>query len=308
MTARVQSQCTPSCSRYRSPFNAANTTGHITCEAFPDGIPDVIWENEFDHRKPYEGDHDLQWQAADGYTYPTYALPTQAAPMSVTAAMVAAADGAHTGGMIALIPAQPEQLALPDGVPVEELHCTLVYLGDADQVDDKIREEIVDACRYLAEGLPAEGITGDGFAAAMFNPAGDEPCVVLVLSGNELADVHDEVTDASPEAVEYRPWLPHITLAYTADVSVLEQALTKCGPVLFDQIRVAFADQVTDIPMGPSSDPDNEDDLEGEDVEDATEPEQTPEAVVTAAAERILWTGCPRCLAEVHEGPCQTGL
>lgn len=34
------------------------------CDAFPDfpGIPLAILNMEFDHRKPYEGDHGIQWE------------------------------------------------------------------------------------------------------------------------------------------------------------------------------------------------------------------------------------------------------
>jgi len=33
----------------------------LRCAAFPDGIPDEIIESQADHREPYEGDHDIQF-------------------------------------------------------------------------------------------------------------------------------------------------------------------------------------------------------------------------------------------------------
>lgn len=35
------------------------------CDAYPRRIPDVIWEGENDHREPFEGDHDLQFNFID---------------------------------------------------------------------------------------------------------------------------------------------------------------------------------------------------------------------------------------------------
>lgn len=38
----------------------------LTCEAFPDGIPLLIAQGDFDHTQPFQGDNGIQWEGTDG--------------------------------------------------------------------------------------------------------------------------------------------------------------------------------------------------------------------------------------------------
>lgn len=50
-----------------------------TCAAFPDGIPDPIMNDEFDHRQSYPGDHGIQFAALEGRLSPFEARERKAA-------------------------------------------------------------------------------------------------------------------------------------------------------------------------------------------------------------------------------------
>lgn len=45
------------------------------CSAFPDGIPAEIYVGDVDHRRPYLGDHDIQFES-DGSDYAKSILST----------------------------------------------------------------------------------------------------------------------------------------------------------------------------------------------------------------------------------------
>jgi hypothetical protein len=68
-----RSQC-DTCRRFRSaflgpsPYDAAPT-----CEAFPAGIPDAVYNNAVDHRQPVSGDHGVRWES-NGAPFPEYAM------------------------------------------------------------------------------------------------------------------------------------------------------------------------------------------------------------------------------------------
>lgn len=197
---------------------------------------------------------------------------------------ITAAAAVHTGAMIALVPTDEDaaRLALgAGGEEADELHVTLAYLGEAALLPDELRHALVELCSAWAEDLPT--IVGDAFAVSMFNPpdltAGGEPCVVLGVSGGQLANVHEVILNGThgvferfgvPLHEQHRPWVPHITLAYTDDAD-LTTLTDRTGPVTFDRIRLAFGDEVFDVPLGEYGDDENayepgEDDAESEDT------------------------------------------
>lgn len=185
---------------------------------------------------------------------------------SLTASLVAAADEAHTGGMIALVPADPAALTVDGGTPADELHLTLAYLGD-DVTDwpEESRTGLLTGMEQLATHMPA--VEAEVMGHALFNPTGAhdrEPCAVHLVSGAGLAEAKAAVADHDKS--EHPIFLPHITAGFGLDVS----ALSYVGPVVFDKLRVAMGEDVTDYPlMAPA---------ETAPVEDGDEP-------VTAAAD-----------------------
>jgi len=72
MTTRIPSQCWV-CQHFRSPLDGPDIPEQ-TCDAYPDGIPDPIWNMQVDHRKPASGDHGIQFEVIPGREYPEYAL------------------------------------------------------------------------------------------------------------------------------------------------------------------------------------------------------------------------------------------
>jgi hypothetical protein len=52
----------PTCGKCVHLHIGVRVSGVNTCDAFPDGIPEVIWVGKNDHRKPYPGDHGILFE------------------------------------------------------------------------------------------------------------------------------------------------------------------------------------------------------------------------------------------------------
>ena len=125
----------------------------------------------------------------------------------------------HTGGMIALLPAEASQLAVEGGEPAAELHLTLAYLGD-DLTDTlpEWRAGVVSSAVRAIEGTdPVVG--GSLFGRAEFNANNPDrgQCVVWLVDSHGLEPLREKLLAALGDRVprsDFGTWQPHITVAY----------------------------------------------------------------------------------------------
>ncbi|MDN5933924.1 MAG: hypothetical protein L0I24_23105, partial [Pseudonocardia sp.] len=187
-------------------------------------------------------------------------------------ALVAAGEE-HTGGMIALVPANAAELAVDGGLPPDELLLTLAYLGDdVTRWPAARRDSLIQAMRAHAERVP---ITARVMAHAQFNPDGGpdgdrDPCAVYLIGdsteiGPLRSAVMTEVDEDEDLPEQHEPPIFHITAGY----GVESGALTFTGPIVFDRIAVVLGPDWTYIPLG---------------AEAAEPPASTDEETVMAAA------------------------
>lgn len=167
---------------------------------------------------------------------------------AVSTATFDANDGPHTGGMVALVPAPEDanRLAVAAGLPVEELHLTLAYLGD-DLTG--MGEEQVAAIVEAATSVGATTVDGEVFGTATFNPGADNACAVYLVEADGLHQLQQDMTAALAPVVDlpgtHDGFIPHITAGYGIDAATLEAV----GSIRFDRLRIAVAGTNHDVPL-----------------------------------------------------------
>jgi 2'-5' RNA ligase len=176
--------------------------------------------------------------------------------------------GEHTGGMLALVPDNADTLAVEGGEAPDELHLTLLYLGDdvstwgAGQADQL--RELVKASAPALDAVDARVV-----GPALFNPDGGpdgdrDPCLVLLVGdapgldplrqwARWVTSTHDDYP-TPPD--QFEPFLPHITVAVApSDPAGVSADGIYTGPVRFGTLRLALAGDVLDVPLGDTEAP-----------------------------------------------------
>lgn len=193
------------------------------------------------------------------------------------AVTAAAKEGGHTGAMVALrmTDADAERLAVDGGLPAEEMHMTLAYLGESADIPAAAREKILRGMGRIAKKVGGP-LAAEGFSVNAFNPgdANDRPtAIVMGINGAMLGSLQQGVCktlgncDGLDMPEQHEPWAAHATLAYDGDLSKIEQYADRVGPLTFDRLRVAFGDDVTDIPLGEIIERDKADQDERDDAD-----------------------------------------
>jgi hypothetical protein len=193
-----------------------------------------------------------------------------------------------TSGMVALIPQNPAILTVPGGDPAEQMHLTMAYLGDeVDTWDPDVLAAVHQIAREFTDrDAEAERIRRDAvergepepevssyvsdfqrgpltltvFSHAVFNPNGDngfDPATVYLFDGGGDRDAiefaHGGLLSRLNNAIgdvnmpqQHTPFIPHVTAGYGVPID----QLTYTGEIVFDRLRVAIGDDVTDYPLG----------------------------------------------------------
>jgi 2'-5' RNA ligase len=170
-----------------------------------------------------------------------------------------AEEAKQSGGMIALFPRTDfaQMLAVPGGEPEDDLHLTLVFLGDdVSTLDPANLGAIVGR---VADSYTE--ITARIFGHAVLNPDGAEgrdPCgVYLVGHSPELSQLHDDVREAAEMGAQipeqHDPWLPHITAGYASQMGESTQVREYTGEVIFDRLGLAVAGETQFYPFHGAS-------------------------------------------------------
>lgn len=157
----------------------------------------------------------------------------------------------HTGGMIALIPRaeDAEQLRVSGGERADEMHLTLVYLGD--DVTDwsaDARNHMTQVAVQAAQAVGAP-VRARAMGHAMFNPdghGGHDPCAVYLIGDSAMIAPLREILAASVSERQHDPFIAHVTAGFGVPLTRLKFI----GDVVFDRLRVAMGGQVYDFPLG----------------------------------------------------------
>jgi len=170
--------------------------------------------------------------------------------MSETALLAEAGPETATLGMVAVYPRVEEAraLAVEDGLAVDDLHVTLVFLGEANDINEEAVTSAVDLVAQSHDSLEG-AVGGVGHFAA-----GEEGIPIIVMPDvrgltNLRERIVAELDHSGIQSPSEHGFLPHMTLTYGETAAVPEESVI--GQELhFDAISVVVGDRRTDYPLG----------------------------------------------------------
>lgn len=159
-----------------------------------------------------------------------------------------AAPDYSDGCMIALYPpaATAKALAVDGGLPPDDMHVTVAYLGDASEVDPDVLRTVVE---QLAE---RQAFTAQISGAARFT-GGDKDVIVALIDSADLEDLRRDTLDAlHAQGIEIprdHGYTSHCTLSYldADEPSPIERLPAE--PMHFAALSAVHGTNRTDIPL-----------------------------------------------------------
>jgi hypothetical protein len=179
-----------------------------------------------------------------------------AGPCCADDPLVAQVDIGGNVAMVALLPTESEmeRLSVAGGLEPQDVCVKLAVLGDADDVSDSQRDDILESANQAAGELSAG--TQHAFGYAVLDPREERgsSAAVLLVEGELVVDARDRFAELDTSADPL--WLPHVTVAdpEQLDRTVADALSDKTGDVVFDRLRVMFGNETTDYPLAGADD------------------------------------------------------
>jgi 2'-5' RNA ligase len=166
-------------------------------------------------------------------------------------------ESEHSGLLVSLHLdiATAKKLKLSGGEDPKDMHITLCYCGDVNELGDvNVARAIVAVNQVVKASAPLQGTTTklDGFDATEHSDGKNVVIARVDIPG--LFELRQQLADALI-AIEVPPrgdfeYTPHITLAYVPVEDALPDVEIPVLPLMFTEVRITIGDQTTDIPFG----------------------------------------------------------
>lgn len=164
-------------------------------------------------------------------------------------------DAIRGGVMVALYPPDDvaQQVTVADGDPAEQLHVTLAYMGDVDDLDEREIAQILRAAQQVARDHPP--VQGQLTGIGRFATEGDEPePIYLPVDAPGLPELRQQLVDwLDIGGVQPRTdhgFTPHMTLAYRPRGTDGPEPDTSAPiPVTFPDVVVCVGDEQFRYPL-----------------------------------------------------------
>lgn len=273
------------------PLNAANA------QTVPWTVPCTVCEVDI-----VPGDHsDSDCRANIAAAYVAAVAPHTAAMArrrdareAVPTMSAATLDDARSGAMVALVPSEADAARLAvtgdAAIPAEELHLTLLFLGDGADWEGTDQGAHMTA---LAEAFAADTGPITGRLWQVGTTVGQDP-VAMYLVGDDTGrlDALHTGLEMAGEIVppQHSPFVAHISTRYgDASTDGMDQGGTD---VVFDRLRVSYGPENVDFPLS-GADSVAEPDDDADQTEEAPMPEENPETPDDTAAAATAASAAP---------------
>lgn len=163
--------------------------------------------------------------------------------------IVAAPPAHHDGVMVALVPDEPEQLAVDheEALPADDLHITLCYLGKVQDLTTFDQTRILSEARKVVDSVGQSFTTNADGVVVMGKNDDGVPATALLIQSDEVVGLYNAMAEALGYESNYPTYIPHMTMGYGTPIESAQQRVGQ--PISFSKVIVKFGDAIHNLPL-----------------------------------------------------------